>query len=47
MWVQAYEATRDALCENSYGVIILDLGLPDGSGLQLLCEWHRSGFHFI
>lgn len=36
---------RDALCETSYDVIVLDLGLPDGDGLDLLREWRRSGFN--
>ncbi|MFL6605705.1 MAG: response regulator transcription factor [Steroidobacteraceae bacterium] len=35
---------RDALCETAYDLIILDLGLPDGDGLDLLREWRNSGF---
>src|SRR5258708_3490308 len=35
---------RDALCEDNFDLIILDLGLPDGDGLDLLREWRRSGF---
>lgn len=35
---------RDELCETSYDLIILDLGLPDGDGLDLLREWRKSGF---
>jgi DNA-binding response OmpR family regulator len=35
---------RDALCETAYDLIILDLGLPDGDGLDLLREWRKSGF---
>lgn len=31
MWVQAYEATRDAGSETVNDVIVLDLGLPDCS----------------
>jgi DNA-binding response OmpR family regulator len=47
MWVQTCEAAGDAICENRYDVIILDLGLPDGSGLQLLREWRRDGFQEV
>jgi DNA-binding response OmpR family regulator len=36
---------RDALCETPYDVIVLDLGLPDGDGLDLLREWRKSGFN--
>ncbi|HEY2274599.1 MAG TPA: response regulator transcription factor [Steroidobacteraceae bacterium] len=38
-------AARDALCEASYDAIVLDLGLPDGDGLDLLRQWRRSGFN--
>lgn len=38
-------AARDALCETSYDVIVLDLGLPDGDGLDLLREWRKGGFN--
>ena len=35
---------RNALCEDNFDLIILDLGLPDGDGLDLLREWRKSGF---
>ena len=35
---------RDALAESHHDIIILDLGLPDGSGLDLLREWRQSRF---
>lgn len=38
-------AARDALAESPYDAIILDLGLPDGDGLQLLGEWRSVGFN--
>jgi DNA-binding response OmpR family regulator len=36
---------RNALCETAYDAIVLDLGLPDGDGLDLLREWRKSGFN--
>jgi DNA-binding response OmpR family regulator len=44
-WVGSCREARDALCESSYDVIVLDLGLPDGDGLDLLREWRKSGFN--
>ncbi|MDB6167454.1 MAG: Two-component system, OmpR family, copper resistance phosphate regulon response regulator [Verrucomicrobia bacterium] len=44
-WVQTCAEARDALCETGYDGIILDLGLPDGDGLDLLREWRKSGFN--
>lgn len=44
-WVPNCREARDALCETGYDVIILDLGLPDGDGLDLLREWRGSGFN--
>ena len=38
-------AARDALAEDTFDLIILDLGLPDGDGLDLLKEWRRAGFN--
>ena len=37
-------SARDELAQSPYGAIILDLGLPDGDGLDLLNEWRQSGF---
>lgn len=36
-------AARDALAESPYDVVVLDLGLPDGDGLDLLREWRKDG----
>jgi DNA-binding response OmpR family regulator len=38
-------AARDALAESAYEAVILDLGLPDGDGLELLREWRGAGFN--
>ena len=35
---------RDALSESPFGAVVLDLGLPDGDGLELLREWRAAGF---
>ncbi len=35
---------RDALAESPYDAVVLDLGLPDGDGLDLLREWRGGGF---
>ncbi|MFZ6758304.1 response regulator transcription factor [Undibacterium sp. Ji50W] len=44
-WVGTCSSARDALCETSYDAIVLDLGLPDGDGLDLLREWRKAGFN--
>jgi len=44
-WTRNCEQARDALAESSYDLIILDLGLPDGDGLDLLCKWRRNSFN--
>jgi DNA-binding response OmpR family regulator len=38
------QKARDALVETKYDVIVLDLNLPDGDGLDLLHEWRSCGF---
>ena len=37
-------AANDALAETSYDLVILDLGLPDGDGLDLIRDWREAGF---
>jgi len=44
-WVATCAAARDALAESPYDAVVLDLGLPDGDGLDLLREWRASGFN--
>jgi two-component system copper resistance phosphate regulon response regulator CusR/two-component system response regulator QseB len=43
--VRTCAEARDALAESHYDSIVLDLGLPDGDGLQLLREWRAAGFN--
>ncbi|MDP9057279.1 MAG: response regulator transcription factor [Pseudomonadota bacterium] len=42
--VSSCAAANDAISESSYDAVVLDLGLPDGNGLDLLAEWRASGF---
>lgn len=41
--VSTLKAARQALQTVSSDVVILDRGLPDGDGLQLLLEWREQG----
>jgi len=43
--VRTCAAARDALAEAPVNAVVLDLGLPDGDGLDLLREWRASGFN--
>ncbi len=38
-------AARDALANEPWDAVVLDLGLPDGDGLDLLAEWRAGGFN--
>ena len=44
-WVGTCKDARDALADSHYDVILLDLGLPDGDGIDLLRQWRTSGFN--
>src|ERR1019366_869950 len=41
-WVRRYAAAQEAFCTAQPDVIILDLTLPDGDGLDLLRQWRRA-----
>jgi DNA-binding response OmpR family regulator len=41
VWVRNCVEAREAVVQGTFDVIILDIGLPDGSGLQLLTEWRE------
>tara|TARA_B110000037_G_C17050777_1_gene477629 strand:- start:304 stop:969 length:666 start_codon:yes stop_codon:yes gene_type:complete len=43
-WVTTCRGAMDALSEGGYDLIVLDLGLPDGDGLDLLKEWRGCGY---
>ena len=43
--VSSCAGALDALCQTSYDGIVLDLGLPDGNGLDLLRRWREAGFN--
>jgi DNA-binding response OmpR family regulator len=44
-WVKTCAEANDAMVETVYDVVVLDLGLPDGDGLDLLRGWRRNGFN--
>lgn len=44
-WAKTCAQARDALAESSVDAIVLDLGLPDGDGIDLLRQWRKSGFN--
>ena len=43
-WARSCAEANDAIAQDTFDVIVLDLGLPDGDGLDLLRQWRRSGF---
>lgn len=42
-WVEDVESAETALDANEYGMIVLDIGLPDGSGLDVLKNLRNQG----
>ncbi|MDE2486838.1 MAG: response regulator transcription factor [Alphaproteobacteria bacterium] len=43
-WAQARGVACDALRGARFDLVILDLGLPDGDGLEAVRDWRASGF---
>jgi DNA-binding response OmpR family regulator len=41
-WARTCEEGRLALDTHAYEAVVLDIGLPDGSGLDLLRKWRRQ-----
>jgi two-component system copper resistance phosphate regulon response regulator CusR len=43
--VRTCAEARDALADDTFDAVVLDLGLPDGDGLELLRQWRAAGFN--
>jgi DNA-binding response OmpR family regulator len=41
VWVRSGKEANEAVAQSPFDVIILDIGLPDGNGLQLLTKWRE------
>lgn len=41
--IESCVAAQEAVARGQFDVIVLDLGLPDGDGLELLKDWRVSG----
>ena len=42
VWARSCKEAHEAVADSQFDVIILDIGLPDGNGLQLLTEWREK-----
>jgi two-component system, OmpR family, response regulator QseB len=42
-WLRSAADARKFIMQNVYDCVLLDLSLPDGSGLDLLRSWRKSG----
>lgn len=44
-WARSCQEANRSICETGYDLIILDLALPDGDGIDLIKDWRDSGFN--
>jgi DNA-binding response OmpR family regulator len=44
-WVQTCKAANNVLAESGFDLILLDLALPDGDGIDLIRDWRTAGFN--
>ncbi len=44
-WVRTCREANNELVETSYDLIVVDLSLPDGDGIDLIREWRANGFN--
>ena len=42
VWARSCAEAEDAMADGGFDIAILDLGLPDGNGLQLLTGWRKK-----
>jgi len=42
VWVRTAQEARESVVQNQFDIIILDIGLPDANGLQLLTDWRAK-----
>lgn len=45
IWRRGIAEANDAISESGFDLVILDIGLPDGDGFDLLREWRQVGFN--
>lgn len=44
VWRRSVAEANDAISESGFDLVILDIGLPDGNGFDLLKDWRAIGF---